>query len=305
MQPPPGPDYPQYGSYPHGYYGYQCPPQQGAPYQQGYTPQGYPQQCPPGSGLNQYNPPMNYPPRLGPGPPAPPTSNLQAPPPTNNNISPNAPPNGQISGAPNCQMPNFGPPGGIPDNRVPDRAIPGADIGEQSKSMQDWLFEAVTTRNVMLLKFVIQAGVDINAVDVQNDTAPLITAAKLCYNDVLDVLLTNGANPNITDKKGWTAIHWAAVMNNVTAVELLCNHGVDIFPRTHGGKSALDLAVLKNHREVKNFLLKWSAEIGRPMNETSPIDTGIPLSIPDASSPFNFGRDRALRACVECKSTKT
>eukprot|EP00123_Amoebidium_parasiticum_P016712 comp23555_c0_seq1/m.39780 comp23555_c0_seq1/g.39780 ORF comp23555_c0_seq1/g.39780 comp23555_c0_seq1/m.39780 type:complete len:303 (-) comp23555_c0_seq1:344-1252(-) len=264
-QQPPPPEYPPYGQYPQGYYPpYQYPPPGGSYPPQPYPPQAYPPAPYHPAGPVPYQPPPGY----RPGAPA-----------------------GASPGA----NATYGPEGFIP---------PGMTAGgDQPKNMQEWLFEAVTTRNVMLLRFVIQAGVDINAVDSQNDTAPLITAAKLCFNDILEMLLQNGANPNITDKKGWTAIHWASVMNNVQAVELLCKHGVDIYPRTHGGKSALDLAVLKNHKEVKDFLLKWSKDHGNPLREPSPTATAAATG---EAGQFVFGgRDRSVRACLECKSTKT
>ena len=64
------------------------------------------------------------------------------------------------------------------------------------------MMEAVTTRNKVLLEMVLkQPGVDVNERDSDN-TAPLITAAKLCYTEIMDVLLKHRANVNILDKRG-------------------------------------------------------------------------------------------------------
>jgi ankyrin repeat protein len=66
---------------------------------------------------------------------------------------------------------------------------------------------------------------------------PLIMASKLCHNDMLDMLIAAKANLNVTDKRGWTALHWAAVMNNINAAQVLCKAGADVRPRTNGGKT--------------------------------------------------------------------
>lgn len=48
---------------------------------------------------------------------------------------------------------------------------------------------------------VLEQGIDINEKDEEH-TAPLITASKLCFNEILEVLLARDADLNIVDKRG-------------------------------------------------------------------------------------------------------
>ena len=60
---------------------------------------------------------------------------------------------------------------------------------------------SLTLRQVLLEMVLEQPGVDVNERD-SDYTAPLITAAKLCYSEIMDVLLKHHADVNIVDKRG-------------------------------------------------------------------------------------------------------
>ena len=56
---------------------------------------------------------------------------------------------------------------------------------------------------------------------------PLIFAAKMVYNKCVELLLNAGANVNYIDSSGRSALHWAAAVNNIQAMELLIKHGAN------------------------------------------------------------------------------
>lgn len=76
----------------------------------------------------------------------------------------------------------------------------------------------------------------------------------------LKVCLERKPDLCITDKTGWTALHWAAVKGHVDVLEELVNYGVDVnIPDSKLGQTALHLAVRRNQRESVNMLLSLGA----------------------------------------------
>jgi uncharacterized protein len=77
-------------------------------------------------------------------------------------------------------------------------------IGNNSLAMRN------QNRALEYLRFLIAAGVDVNATNIVK-TTPLIAAIKNNKTAYLDVLLENGANPNDQDKDGNTSFYYAVV----------------------------------------------------------------------------------------------
>eukprot|EP00121_Abeoforma_whisleri_P007442 Awhi_evm1s6797 len=75
------------------------------------------------------------------------------------------------------------------------------DVDEtRQQETQRWLFDAVAVRSIPMLQKAIERGGNVNQPD-DNDAVPLITSAKLKYDDMLQFLLNNGADYTICDKK--------------------------------------------------------------------------------------------------------
>ena len=81
--------------------------------------------------------------------------------------------------------------------------------------------------NLIEVKRLISNGgwmdVDCKGVDRQTST-PLYLAAYGGHNDVVQVLLDAGADPNQTDRWGRTPLHYAAAEGHKEVVELLRHH---------------------------------------------------------------------------------
>ncbi|KNC78534.1 hypothetical protein SARC_09038 [Sphaeroforma arctica JP610] len=147
------------------------------------------------------------------------------------------------------------------------------------------LFEAITQNDVREIQLIIASGEDIDAMLPEADTIAIILASKLCFNGIMELLIGGHANLDSQDRKGWTALHWTAVMNNIEGLSLLLNAGANIQARTQAGKSPLDLATIKDHDHAINFLQRH-------------MD-------PNRQDLDGDGRDRVVRSCIECGSTKT
>jgi ankyrin repeat protein len=76
------------------------------------------------------------------------------------------------------------------------------------------------------VRYLIREGIAINYLK----PTPALSRAVLHEKaDILRLLLTSGANPNITDlKQGATPLHYAAMIGRVDFVTLLVEHGADI-----------------------------------------------------------------------------
>lgn len=74
--------------------------------------------------------------------------------------------------------------------------------------------------------------IDVNAADSNGDT-PLILALRLPYrqykNTFLTLLLSNGADINIKNAKGLTALHYASIRQNIEQIVFLAEHGAHVF----------------------------------------------------------------------------
>lgn len=69
-------------------------------------------------------------------------------------------------------------------------------------------------------------------------------------------LLEAGANPNIADRWGRTALHCASAAGHVEAVRLLLNAGCDTRAEDNKGDSALHSACRLGHLEVVSAAIR-------------------------------------------------
>ena len=74
-------------------------------------------------------------------------------------------------------------------------------------------------------------------------------------------LLDHGADPNIKDRRGWTIVHQCAVSGNLPLLQLCIQRGGCIDEKNSEGKSPLDLAVLKHHEPIVEYLEKRSCNL--------------------------------------------
>ncbi|WP_265040104.1 ankyrin repeat domain-containing protein [Wolbachia endosymbiont (group A) of Trypoxylon clavicerum] len=121
-------------------------------------------------------------------------------------------------------------------------------------------------------------GIDVNAVDVHNNT-PLHLAVKKDNIDinVLNALLgAEGINVNVKDEFGeWTPLHWAVSKNRIDKVKaLLGAEGIDVnIEGKHGKKTPLHLAAQDNNQEIVEDLIRAGADVNKKdKNGDTPFD---------------------------------
>ena len=156
--------------------------------------------------------------------------------------------------------------------RMPYRRFGGA-------SADGDLFDALENNDLEQMRVAIESGANVN---VQNHrgTSPLISLAKGYYYpniEMVDLLLTNNADPNLQDRGGETALHWAAARGYLEIVKkLLESENIDINITNIDGRNALH-SIFDDEEELFDLehvepIIKLLIEKGININE--PDDSG-------------------------------
>lgn len=89
----------------------------------------------------------------------------------------------------------------------------------------------------------------------------LHAAAAGRHTGVVKLLLEFGTPANAQQHGGWTALHAAAQHGDVEMAEILVQNGADISARADNQQRPLDLAVLKAHQKMVDFLESHGAAL--------------------------------------------
>ena len=74
------------------------------------------------------------------------------------------------------------------------------------------------------------------------------------HTEVVKLLLDNGADINIKNVDGWTALMYAAEKGCKEIVKLRIDNKADLNIKTKVGRTALDIAEQEGHQEIINIL---------------------------------------------------
>jgi ankyrin repeat protein len=123
------------------------------------------------------------------------------------------------------------------------------------------------------MQVMIQNSPDlINAPSGENRLTPLCAAASKGQLRVADFLLDHGADVNLADGQGKTALYHAAEAGNKAMVELLLGRGADVNARDGRGQTALHLAAANGFQSVAEALLANHADVNaRDQDQETPL----------------------------------
>ncbi|KAH9108664.1 hypothetical protein AeMF1_016180 [Aphanomyces euteiches] len=125
------------------------------------------------------------------------------------------------------------------------------------------LLQATKHMAVDIVEFFIKAfrsSLDFTFVDSEGDTCLNIAARNSC-NQIVELLLKAGADPNVENITGQTPLTSAVLGWNVRGVEILLNSGAETDHRCHEGNTALYVASSQGFEDAITALLKAGAEI--------------------------------------------
>lgn len=89
---------------------------------------------------------------------------------------------------------------------------------------------------------------------------PLIEASVRNSPKIVDALVSSGANINVSDEEGATALMWASFYEHLEVVRVLLERGADPNLRSWDEQTALIIASREGHFEVVKELLTYKAD---------------------------------------------
>lgn len=123
-------------------------------------------------------------------------------------------------------------------------------------------FQAADKGDLSWLKFLIADGIDVNALDANNDTA-LIHASSAGKYEAVEFLLSEKAAVNFAGQRGYSALHCAAANGDAKIADLLIEYGAIIDAPSKDGVTPLMEAAINGKTETVDWLLEAGADFQR------------------------------------------
>ncbi|EAY11548.1 ankyrin repeat protein, putative [Trichomonas vaginalis G3] len=111
-----------------------------------------------------------------------------------------------------------------------------------------------------IVELLISRGADINIKDKDEKTA-LHHAVEYGNQETAELLISHGANINEKDKDGNSALYYAAEINSEKIAELLISHGANINEKYYYEKTALHVAAENNNKKIVEPLISHGANV--------------------------------------------
>ena len=105
-------------------------------------------------------------------------------------------------------------------------------------------------------------------------TTPLMLAARLAIEGMVEALIEANADVNIADENGKTALHWAAAVNNVEAVNVLLKNNANRDAQDCKDETPLFLAAREGSYQAARALLDHGAN-----REIQDHMDGLPITV--------------------------
>lgn len=121
------------------------------------------------------------------------------------------------------------------------------------------------------VRILAQAGSNLNVRDYSTGSTPLIQAVYWKIDVMQQLLIELGADVNVVDNRGCTALMNAVWSGNVSSVKLLVNHGANVnCGKQLGCPSAVHYALMlpnANDAEILRILIEHGANISEPYTD--------------------------------------
>ena len=153
-----------------------------------------------------------------------------------------------------------------------------ANLQVRGPSRETPLMLAARAGDMALVKVILDRTAQVNAVEDEGFTALMMANGATPTNsipagirgwdvfgiqvgraEVMEALLVAGAKPNLRNKKGETALHWASELGNADIVRVLLKNGADPNIQNADGETPLRRAIEKDSLPVVNLLIDMQA----------------------------------------------
>ena len=151
----------------------------------------------------------------------------------------------------------------------------GADVKLANRKEEIPAFVAASLGRAKIMEQLMAHGTDPNVsrpdehvdpfildVNKKEDANPLlIEATENGHTDTAEVLLSAGADPNITDEQGRTALYWAVSQGFLTTVKALLSRNADPNIKDNFGTTPLMIASKNGYQQIVELLIDKGADI--------------------------------------------
>jgi ankyrin repeat protein len=164
------------------------------------------------------------------------------------------------------------------------RGRPKLDLIEKTKRRKiNRLFHAVFLGDIKIVEKILDEGIDVNITNKDGIT-PLITAVKNGYTNIVKLLIEKGANVNVKDNNGDPIILLATSSNNigVDILRLLIENGanVNVTSNDEYFRTPLTSALSGHRKEMAELLINNGADIElASMNDSRPLQYAVLFDI--------------------------
>jgi ankyrin repeat protein len=115
-----------------------------------------------------------------------------------------------------------------------------------------------------VVSLLLSRGANTDSAPINAHEAPLLAAAEKGLETITLMLLSKGANIEIEDDWGKTAVHLAAEKGHAGVIRILSEHGADM---NKLGALALGKAIANHSREAFDTLLECAADPAAPLRD--------------------------------------
>jgi len=142
-----------------------------------------------------------------------------------------------------------------------------ANINQIDHDLGTPLHYAVESECKPVVQLLLENGADVNLQNKSGKTAlHLIKWWSDESNQILELLLQAGANANAKNNDGQTAFHWAALGGKPDTIEILLGKGADINAKDNDGWTALHGAAERGNLDIIQVLLGKGADVNAKDN---------------------------------------
>ncbi|CAB3381853.1 Hypothetical predicted protein [Cloeon dipterum] len=118
---------------------------------------------------------------------------------------------------------------------------------------------SVAAKNPALVRYLLQKGAEVDSFKKGDWTSLMVASAQTgaAAAEIAEILIDAGANAELKNKDGWTAMHIACRTGHVTVVQLLARHRPTLVTTpSRNGRLPLHIAALNAHTAVVKFLIE-------------------------------------------------
>ena len=146
--------------------------------------------------------------------------------------------------------------GGLDENGIPKSERP-----EEVQMDSDWIRPGTAEQRKEIVMMLIDEGADVNKLDFHN-YSPLHYATVWGWVDIIERLISKGADPEAVDVVGDNCLTLACKNNYLPVVEWLVeNTNLNVNARNAEGNTALFIAVMQENVDICECLLAYDADV--------------------------------------------